>query len=146
MEDRLEDLPLTGVAGDGKKSSEISQKNMAHLLLQGLHSKDAGIQRSVFSRNEPDLIQRTAFWSNLFRRCGWRFHADTAENCACRNGRLLTQGPHSQSHEPAGLGESAGQHLQSGHHRVPVQKGQLEGEHGVPDQELGAEAFALQIE
>ncbi|KAL9695387.1 hypothetical protein quinque_014672 [Culex quinquefasciatus] len=95
---------------------------MAHLLLQGLHSKDAGIQRSVFSRNEPDLIQRTAFRSNLFRRCWWRFHADTAENCACRNGRLLTQGPHLQSHEPAdgaGLGESAGQHLQSGHHRVP---------------------------
>lgn len=59
MEDRLENLALTGDGGD-LKSSGISQKNMAHLLLQGLHSKDAEILRSVFSRNEPELIQRTA--------------------------------------------------------------------------------------
>lgn len=59
MEDRLENLALTGDGGD-MKSSGISQKNMAHLLLQGLHSKDAEILRSVFSRNEPELIQRTA--------------------------------------------------------------------------------------
>lgn len=61
MEDRLENLALTGDGGGGDlKSSGISQKNMAHLLLQGLHSKDAEILRSVFSRNEPELIQRTA--------------------------------------------------------------------------------------
>uniref|UniRef100_A0A1Q3EY68 Small-subunit processome Utp12 domain-containing protein n=1 Tax=Culex tarsalis TaxID=7177 RepID=A0A1Q3EY68_CULTA len=59
MEDRLENLALTGDGGD-VKSAGISQKNMAHLLLQGLHSKDAEILRSVFSRNEPELIQRTA--------------------------------------------------------------------------------------
>uniref|UniRef100_A0A8D8HWA7 WD repeat-containing protein 43 n=1 Tax=Culex pipiens TaxID=7175 RepID=A0A8D8HWA7_CULPI len=60
MEDRLENLALTGDGGDGGKTSGISQKNMAHLLLQGLHSKDAEILRSVFGRNEPELIQRTA--------------------------------------------------------------------------------------
>ncbi|KAL1379989.1 hypothetical protein pipiens_014525, partial [Culex pipiens pipiens] len=51
MEDRLE----------RGKSSGMSQKNMAHLLLQGLRSKDAEIRRSVFSMNEQELIQQTAF-------------------------------------------------------------------------------------
>ncbi|EDS45570.1 conserved hypothetical protein [Culex quinquefasciatus] len=51
MEDRLE----------RGKSSGMSQKNMAHLLLQGLRSKDAEIWRSVFSMNEQELIQQTAF-------------------------------------------------------------------------------------
>ncbi|XP_055620595.1 WD repeat-containing protein 43 [Toxorhynchites rutilus septentrionalis] len=56
MEARLENLALSA---DGD-TSRTSQKNMAHLLIQGLHSKDAAILRSVFSRNEPELIQRTA--------------------------------------------------------------------------------------
>lgn len=57
MEARLENLALTA---DGDSKSKSSQKNMVHLLVQGLHSKDAEILRSVFSKNDPELIQRTA--------------------------------------------------------------------------------------
>lgn len=57
MEARLENLALSA---DGVSKSNASQKNMVHLLVQGLHSKDVEILRSVFSKNEPDLIQRTA--------------------------------------------------------------------------------------
>ncbi|XP_062558452.1 WD repeat-containing protein 43 [Armigeres subalbatus] len=58
MEARLENLALTS-DGDSK-SGRINQKNMVHLLVQGLHSKDAEILRSVFSKNDLELIQRTA--------------------------------------------------------------------------------------
>ncbi|EDS40785.1 conserved hypothetical protein [Culex quinquefasciatus] len=79
MEDRLE----------RGKSSGMSQKNMAHLLLQGLRSKDAEIRRSVFSMNEQELIQQTAF------RCR---HTGKLRFCLqCRNGCLLAQSPHPQS-------------------------------------------------
>lgn len=57
MEARLENLALSA---DGDSRSKANQKNMVHLLIQGLHSKDAEILRSVFSKNEPELIQRTA--------------------------------------------------------------------------------------
>ncbi|XP_065091921.1 WD repeat-containing protein 43 [Ochlerotatus camptorhynchus] len=57
MEARLENLALSA---DGDLKTNANQKNMVHLLVQGLHSKDAEILRSVFSKNEPDLIQRTA--------------------------------------------------------------------------------------
>ncbi|XP_019552560.3 WD repeat-containing protein 43 [Aedes albopictus] len=58
MEARLENLALTADGGDSR--SRASQKNMVHLLVQGLHSKDAEILRSVFSKNDPEQIQRTA--------------------------------------------------------------------------------------
>ncbi|XP_058829714.1 WD repeat-containing protein 43 [Topomyia yanbarensis] len=57
MEARLENLALTA---DSNAKAESSPKNMVHLLVQGLHSKDAAILRSVFGRNEPEVIQRTA--------------------------------------------------------------------------------------
>lgn len=58
MEARLENLALA--ASDSTSKGKDVQKNMAHLLMQGLHSKDAAILRNVFSRNDPDVIARTA--------------------------------------------------------------------------------------
>ncbi|XP_053683367.1 WD repeat-containing protein 43 [Sabethes cyaneus] len=58
MEARLENLTLA--ASDSTAKGKDGQKNMAHLLIQGLHSKDAAILRNVFSRNDPDVIARTA--------------------------------------------------------------------------------------
>ncbi|XP_055531615.1 WD repeat-containing protein 43 [Wyeomyia smithii] len=58
MEARLENLALA--SSDSSPRGKEAQKNMAHLLIQGLHSKDAAILRNVFSRNDPDVIARTA--------------------------------------------------------------------------------------
>ncbi|XP_058462607.1 WD repeat-containing protein 43 [Malaya genurostris] len=56
MEARLENLALTA---DVSSKSTFSPKNMAHLLIQGLHSKDAALLRTVFSKTEPEVIERT---------------------------------------------------------------------------------------
>ncbi|XP_055598228.1 WD repeat-containing protein 43 [Uranotaenia lowii] len=60
MEARLENLALTGKDGSDTSGRTISgQKNMTHLLIQGLHSKDAAILRDVFSKTEPEVVNRT---------------------------------------------------------------------------------------
>lgn len=56
MEERLENLAL---AVDDKSNAKSGKKDMAHLLIQGLHSKDAAILRTVFSKDDPSMIQHT---------------------------------------------------------------------------------------
>lgn len=57
MEVRLENLSLLPDRSGTKTKS--GQKNMIHLLVQGLHSKDADLLRLVFSNNDPEVIQQT---------------------------------------------------------------------------------------
>uniref|UniRef100_A0A182JME9 Small-subunit processome Utp12 domain-containing protein n=1 Tax=Anopheles atroparvus TaxID=41427 RepID=A0A182JME9_ANOAO len=57
MEVRLENLSL--LPDRSGKTAKTGQKNMIHLLVQGLHSKDVKLLRQVFSYNEPGMIQQT---------------------------------------------------------------------------------------
>lgn len=53
----MENLSLLPDRSDTKMVT--GRKNMIHLLVQGLHSRDATILRSVFGRNDPEMIQQT---------------------------------------------------------------------------------------
>ena len=55
MESRLENLSLTSGGGQQKPNA----KNMAQLLIQGLHSKDASILKLVFSKCDEESIKIT---------------------------------------------------------------------------------------
>lgn len=49
MEVRLENL----------STPKTSSKNMIHLLMQGMHSRDATLLKSVFAVDDAEMIQQT---------------------------------------------------------------------------------------
>ncbi|XP_018327212.1 WD repeat-containing protein 43 [Agrilus planipennis] len=56
MEKRLENLTLNKV---GNKSEASQMENLAHLLVQGLHSKDKFLLTNVFQRRDENIIRNT---------------------------------------------------------------------------------------
>uniref|UniRef100_A0A336KSR8 CSON015286 protein n=1 Tax=Culicoides sonorensis TaxID=179676 RepID=A0A336KSR8_CULSO len=53
LQTRLENMSI------GKSGDEPPAKNMVRLLIQGLHSKDANILRTVFQTKDPDAVRST---------------------------------------------------------------------------------------